>query len=146
MYFRKENLIMGELPKHFISCCEAEFVSKLCPLALWQRWSRDRNGIRSVKNLRFCPVKCTHCAYTQNLVEFVESFLTPTCPKLTRPGCDKLPGCPMAALSSTLTTRHAVIDENNCTSSSPHTHLYSFISTRSTLWRKAELHKLCTVQ
>jgi len=80
-------------------------------------------------------------SYAQNLVKSAEYFLTPTCPKLTRPGCDKLPGCPMAALSSTLSTRHAVIDENSWTSSSPHTHLYSFISNWSTLW-KTELTRM----
>jgi len=38
---------------------------------------------------------------------------TPTCPKLMRPGCDMLPGCPMTVLSRKFSTRQAVIDENS---------------------------------
>ena len=68
--------------------------------------------------------------------EFVQVcwILTPTCPKLTRPGCDKSPGCPMAALRSTLSTRHAVIDENNWTASAPHICISFIIATSQ--WQK----------
>ena len=52
---------------------------------------------------------------TGGFVKYAEksTVLTPTCPKLTRPGCDMLPGCPMAALSSTFSMRQAVMDENS---------------------------------
>ena len=95
----------------------------------WKTTSVSKNSRRRSSMRGWIIVIFTLYSYIQISIEFAEYFLTPTCPKLTRSGCDKLPGCRLAALSSTLSTRHAVTDENSWTSP-PRPHV-TFITTRT---------------